>query len=350
MDIKYIKSHDLVLLDCISGSTAYGLNTPQSDVDKRGVFFLPKKMFYGSSGAGQISNDSNDESYTELGRFFELLSKSNPTMIELLHTPDESIISKHALFHAIKKEWYLTKRCKDTFAGYAVNQIRKARGLNKKVLNPMGKERKTVLDFCFVPSGQGSMPVMEFLNKKGIDQSRCGLSKIPHMVEMYGMYVGDEGKYRGIVRSEKANEVSLSSVGKEEQPFAIMSFNKSGYSTYCKEYKAYWEWVDRRNDERYKSTLNHGKNYDAKNMMHTFRLLEMANEIAREGIMQVKRPDRSFLLKIRNGDFEYDELLALAEERIAVMEEAYAKSDLPEKPDTQALEEVLVEFRQELYQ
>ena len=34
---------------------------------------------------------------------------------------------------------------------------------------------------------------------------------------------------------------------------AMLYFNLDGYSTYCKKYKEYWSWVDKRNEERYKS-------------------------------------------------------------------------------------------------
>jgi hypothetical protein len=51
-------------------------------------------------------------------------------------------------------------------------------------------------------------------------------------------------------------------------------------------------------------------------MMHIFRLLNMAEDIAREGIVRVRRPERDFLLKIRGGEFEYDYLVKMAEEKL----------------------------------
>ena len=76
-----------------------------------------------------------------------------------------------------------------------------------------------------------------------------------------------------------------------------MNFNKDSYSIYCREYKEYQEWEEKRNEHRYQSTLSHGKSCDAKNMMHTFRLLNMAEEIALHKQVIVKRDDRIFLLK-----------------------------------------------------
>lgn len=95
--------------------------------------------------------------------------------------------------------------------------------------------------------------------------------------------------------------------------------------------------------------LPHGKNYDAKNMMHTFRLLDMAEEIGRTGKIIVRRPNRDFLLSIKRGDHNYDELVAEAERRLEVIEEVYAASFLPEQPDMKKINRVLIDARKELY-
>jgi uncharacterized protein len=128
-----------------------------------------------------------------------------------------------------------------------------------------------------------------------------------------------------------------------------MSFNRDGYSTYCKEFKEYWEWVEKRNDARYQNTIEHGKNYDAKNMMHVFRLLNMAEEIARYKKVVTRRPDRELLFRIRSGEFMYEDLVRQAEEKIDRIEELYAKSDLPEVPDTDRIEKLLVSMRRQWY-
>ena len=99
-----------------------------------------------------------------------------------------------------------------------------------------------------------------------------------------------------LLSSEKANDISLSSVEKGEKALTTFYFNKDGYSQYCKEYKYYWDWVSKRNEARYENTVSNESNYDAKNMMHTFRLLNMAEEIATENTLNVFREDREFLL------------------------------------------------------
>jgi hypothetical protein len=213
----------------------------------------------------------------------------------------------------------------------------------------MEKKRKSVLDFCFVYEYGKSVSLQSFLEKKGISQENCGISNVSNVKDCHNLYHSLDIPYKGIISSEKANEVSLSSIPKGEEPIAMLYFNIDGYSTYCKRYKEYWVWVDKRNEDRYKTTVSHGKNYDSKNMMHTFRLLHMAKEIAEEKTIHVKRKDRGFLLDIKQGKYEYDDLVIWAEERKVALEELYKNSDLQEKPDLRGINNLLIEMRSSFY-
>ena len=85
MTIKDLKSQNLILFEVISGSKSFGLNTPSSDTDIKGVYYLPKAQFYGLQYLPQISNETNDEVYYELGRFVELLLKNNPNIFLIIN-------------------------------------------------------------------------------------------------------------------------------------------------------------------------------------------------------------------------------------------------------------------------
>ena len=87
MTIKDLKEKGLIIYECISGSRAYGLALPTSDTDIRGVFILPKEQYYGLNYIPQVADETNDTVYYELGRYIELLGKSNPNILELLATP-----------------------------------------------------------------------------------------------------------------------------------------------------------------------------------------------------------------------------------------------------------------------
>lgn len=349
--------HDLqnssphLLLKCISGSQAYGLALPHSDTDIKGVFISPKNEFYGLTYVDQINNETNDIMYYEVKKFVDLLLKNNPNILELVSTPEDCVLFRHPVMNGLKPEMFLSRLCNQTFGQYAYAQIKKARGLNKKILNPLNKTRKTILDFCHVVKGQGSIQVVEWLTEQAYVQEDCGLVRIDHMRDMYAVFHQSQSnrKFSGIFSGQDADEVSLSSVPEGLQPKAILYFNKDGYSAYCKEYRQYWEWVEQRNEERYENTVSHGKNYDAKNMMHVFRLLHMAEEIARYKKVNVRRSEREWLLKVRAGEFSYEGLLQEADKRIELIDDLFKNSDLPEQPDHRAAEAILVQMREVIY-
>ena len=343
---------DLLLLQCISGSKAYGLNTPQSDTDIKGVYCLSRHDYYSLHYAEQVNNESNDIVYYELKRYIELLLRNNPNILELLNTPPDSVLYRHPVLNLIDPQTFLSKLCLQTFAGYALTQVKKAAGLNKKIFNPVAEERKTLLEFCYFISGQASIPLQQWLNANGYRQEECGLAKINHARDVYALYHQTQacgGRLEGIVSGDLANDVRLSPVPENIAPLGILSFNKDGYSAYCKDYKEYWEWVGKRNDIRYRNTLEHGKNYDAKNMMHTFRLLNMAAEIATEQQVNVRRPDRDFLLRVRQGEYTYEALMDMVNQKMETMQGLYASSPLPDEPDAHAANELLVALRTQLY-
>ncbi|MEP7093287.1 MAG: nucleotidyltransferase, partial [Flavobacterium sp.] len=268
------------------------------------------------------------------------------------------------LMENLRIEDFLSKLCKDSFAGYAVTQIKKARGLNKKIVNPMAKEKKSLLDFCYVlPVGtgtsrdlsvqvQGAIPIQNWLIAHSFHASQIGLAKMPHIKDMFAMFYDADKTlgYKGIIQKENSNEVSLSSIPKNEKLMGYLSCNQDGYSKYCKEYTEYWNWIEKRNEDRYETNQQHGKNYDSKNMMHTIRLLQTAEQILSTGKLNIRVSNRDELLDIKAGNKEYDALLEMADTLTASIENHYLTSTLPGKPDEEKVIQTLIKIREELYQ
>lgn len=351
MTIQDLRTQNLLLFEVISGSKSFGLNTPTSDTDIKGVYYLPKEQFYGLHYIPQVSNETNDEVYYEIGRFVELLLKNNPNILEILATPEDCILYKHPLMEQLKLEDFLSKLCKDSFAGYAITQIKKARGLNKKIVNPIAKERKSLLHFCSILHGYNSVAVLDWLIQNNLHQENCGLINIPNAKGIYALFY-DESKslgYKGLIKNELSNEVSLSSILKGEKEIAYLSCNLEGYSKYCKDYAEYWEWIEKRNDERYNINQQHGKNYDSKNMMHTIRLLQTAEQILASGNLNIRVNNREELLSIKAGEMEYDLLLQKADNLIASIEQLNKTTKLPEFPNSEKAISILISIREELY-
>ncbi len=350
--IKSLKSRNLILLESISGSRSFGLATENSDTDIRGVYYLPKEDFFGLHYIPQISNETNDITYYEIGRFVELLQKNNPNILEVLVSPEDCIQHKNPLMELLKPEDFLSKLCKDTFAGYAISQIRKAKGLNKKILNPLDKERKSILDFCYVLKNQGSVSLKKWLRESGKDQEKCGLVSIDNTKGMFALFYSETGdlNYKGIIQNEEANQVSVSSVPKDENPVAYLFCNLDAYSTYCKDYREYWKWVSERNEDRYNVNQTHGQNYDSKNMMHTIRLLQSCEQIFKTGSLNIRVENREELLEIKAGNWSYEAVMEKAESLIQSIEHYHSRSTLPEFPDLDKTTKILVNIREELYQ
>jgi len=355
--IQELRDKYLIIFETVAGSHAYGTATPESDHDIRGVFVQPLDDILKYGFVEQVSDEKNDVTFYELGRFIELIIDNNPNILELLAMPEDCIKFIHPLFEKLQahKNKFITKRVRWTFAGYAIDQIQKARGYNKKMnWEEEQMVRKTVLDFCYVLQADGTVPVKEWIDRynayEGTSKSYkdYGLSAIDHAHEVYAIFYLPN---TGIVSDEeKANQVQLTSIPKETMLEAYMTFNKDGYSSHCKKYLEYTTWLKERNPNRFKMNKEHGKNYDSKNMMHTYRLLLMAHELAK-GELRVRRTPKEIekLMKIRRGEYEYEDLLKESEAMIAELDAAYEKSTLINKVDKEFCFALLGTLRKKFY-
>jgi predicted nucleotidyltransferase len=345
-NLERVRQPDLLLLDTVAGSHAYGTAIENSDEDRKGVFVAPISFHAGLDIIEQVADERNDQVYYELGHFVSLLLKNNPNALELLAMPADCIRHKHPLFDLLNPEIFLSKLCAKTFGEYAMGQIRKARGLNKKIVNPQPEKRLALLDFCHVPQGQGSAPVLDWLFDRKVEPAQCGLTAVQHATGMFAIYHDITINYRGLVSPRDPDTLIFSSVPKGAEPIGWMQFNHDAFRAHCKAHREYWEWVGQRNEERYVTNAQHGRGYDSKNLLHTIRLLDMASEIAREGVLHIRRPNREYLLRVRSGEFEYEDLVSYAEEQLAGVVAAFEVSHLQDQPDRQQVNRLLVQIRE----
>jgi len=233
--------------------------------------------------------------------------------------------------------------------------------LNKKIVNPIDKERKTPLDFCYIfEKDDGyTMLARQWLRKHNTKQEWCGLAELPNGEQIYKVYIDrlaevknnnpryaniETNNFRGIVEPG-SNELRHSEIPKGHQLEAFLYYNLNGYSTYCKEYREYWEWVTKRNPVRYNENTKHGKGYDGKNLMHCLRMLDMAIEVAQGKGVNLIRPNREWLLSVRRGEINYDEIIYLIEQKRIEMDRAFGNSSLPDKVDKTFIHKLILEIR-----
>lgn len=375
------------LLIVIRGSQAYGTNLPTSDIDYAGVYIQSQEDIYGTRYREQINDDKNDTVFYEIRRFLELVASNNPTILELLNTPDDCIIYKHPLFDEIlkHKDSFITKVCAKSFGGYAIQQIKKAKGQDKKQNWEKEKvTRKDVLDFVYVLEGGQSIPWKVWNSERGYEEKFCGVVNVPNARDVYAVYFDTDANncfgesipeqmrenskrlrkeaglpmgfgYKGIVKSgegeslAESNALRLSSIPKGEHPICHVAYNKDGYTAHCKDYKSYQDWLENRNEQRWVDVQSHGQKIDGKNMMHCRRLLEMAREIG-EGLgINVRRSNREYLISIRKGEIDLESLIAQAELDIVEIDEIFKNSNLPDSVDPELVHDLLVKIRKDFY-
>ena len=389
------KSGDL-LFESIRGSHLYGLNTETSDTDTFGVFCGPADWFLGNGleRLSMVKSEKNDDYWDELDKYFFELGKSNPEALISLFTPEKYILHYNTVLDPLWniRDKLLTKACFKSFSNYALSQIKKAKGLNKAInTDPeQVKVRKNPLYFCQVPVGIGTWTLEKWLRENNLKQEHCGISRLPGTIECFALFydwgadkdlkvedyarlrykgkakkviedLSEELKelqssdfiaYRGILSPSDplSSQLRVSSIPKGIDPICYFQFNSNAYSSHCVDYKRYWDWVKNRNPERFK--LNEGHNWDGKNICHCVRLMTMAKEIA-EGkglILDRSNIDRDWLLKIKTHQVgTYEEIMAYVEKLQSGMEESFVKSKLPDSPDLDELNKILIKIRQTHY-
>jgi predicted nucleotidyltransferase len=371
----------------IRGSHAYGTNLPTSDTDYSGVFVQNLDSILGMSYVEQINDDKNDIVIYELRRFLELLAKNNPTVLELLNTPDDCVVYKHPIFDKIleNKDNLLTKICANSFGGYAKEQISKAKGQNKKQNWEKDKvTRKDVLDFCYVIEGEKSIPWKVWNEDFQYDEKFIGIVNVSNARDIYAVYfdeiahmcfsesvpenVRESSKYirtennlplgfgyKGLVKTgegvnvAESNQLRLSSIPKGETPICIITYNKDGYTQHCNDYKSYETWLSQRNEQRWVDVESHGQKIDGKNMMHCRRLMDMAREIAEGKGIIVRRPNAQELIDIRQGKVDLQTLIDHVESEIKEIDLLYKNSTLPDRVDMNLVEQILIDIRKQIY-
>src|ERR1700733_15477097 len=142
-----------VIFSCVAGSRAYGTQIPGSDEDIRGLYVVPSTAYLPvNRKPAQLADERGNTVYYSLRRCIELLAEANPNILELLFTPPDCVSKTSPEMEKLigARSLFVTRQCGDTHIGYAMSQIKKARGQNKWVNNPKPPQAPRKEDFCFV--------------------------------------------------------------------------------------------------------------------------------------------------------------------------------------------------------
>jgi hypothetical protein len=118
-----------VILRCVIGSRAYGLDHAGSDTDYRGVYLPPAELHWSLFGVPeQLEEDATQETYWELQKFLVLALKANPNVLECLYTPLVEHATPLAKELLEMRSMFLSKLVYQTYNGYVMSQFKKLSG------------------------------------------------------------------------------------------------------------------------------------------------------------------------------------------------------------------------------
>lgn len=267
----------------VVGSTAYGLNTSESDVDIKGITIAPKEYYFGLKTFEQ-QEIGKDEVIYSIKKFFKLARDCNPNIIEMLYTDDKHILFMNGIGKKLRdnRDLFLSKRAKFTFAGYAFAQLKRIKGHRKWLM----------------------------------------FDQVEPKLEDYVVIKTRNEYNRNIIRYQH--------------------FREQEYKNDLKKWNQYLSWKKSRNPKRAELEEKYG--YDCKHAMHLVRLLRMGHEILTTGEVNVFRKDREKLLEVRAGKWDYDKLVNYAEQLEYELDILYDKSSLQHHPSDKAINKLLIEL------
>lgn len=327
MDMSVIAEKNKIF-ECLSGSHAYGMALPTSDVDYRGIFVAPPQSVVTPFYPVEQVNGPGDRVLYEVSKFLKLAIDQNPNIMELLWVDEADIIFRTPIYDLLRQYRHrlLSSKVVHTYTGYACSQLKRIKGHSKWINNPQPEERPQQYNY---------------LKPLTLDIS-------PHVPRndhsIYRLYDKVYAIYPNVGSNIcDDNGVLIQNVPKSKgvDPIALAVFAQDDYERDFNNWKSYWDWKKNRNKKRSELEEKHG--YDTKHGSHLVRLLRMGKEILRDGVVNVKRPDAKELLAIRNGSMSYDDLIQHAEEIQAEIYELAKTTQLPKTVDQKFAASLLME-------
>lgn len=283
------------------GSIAHGMYVPSADpasiddVDLMGVVLGSERNYlgmqdWGSRGTREVKQGKYDCVYYELKKMVSLLLQGNPNVMSMLWCKDYLSCSPAGRALIDARHIFVGKHVYNAFAGYAHAQMEKM-----ETRNP--DELRQYLAATAEAKFRGIHP-----NHKG--------EKFPEPER-------DTGELRDIAN-----------YGDERLHSSLAHFIRKG------------ENIGYLGDKRKQLVLKNG--YDTKNAAHLVRLLRMCREFMQSGELLVFRSDAAELLDIKAGKWDLSRVKEHAAELFRLCREARDASALPDEPDREAAERLVI--------
>lgn len=312
--------NNIILLG-LGGSHAYGTNTETSDLDVRGIATNRKEEILSNIRFEQFVNEETDTTIYSFNKIISLLSNCNPNTIEILGLKPEhylyiSSIGKELLDNS---HMFLSKKCVQSFGGYANSQLRRLD--NKAVRLVCQAEREN-----------------HILNSIKNAFATFSDKYFPFNDGAINLYIDKA------VQEDYDTEI-------------FMDVNLKHYP--LRDYKSMWSEMNNivkdysKIGKRNKHAIEREKL--GKHMMHLVRLFYTCFDILeKEKIITYREEDHDLLMAIRNGKYldenrqpipEFFELVDELEKRLEYDKE---NTSLPEKPDYKGINEFVISVNERI--
>lgn len=342
-----------LLFECVAGSRAYGTAQADSDTDLRGVFMQPADEFLDLNPPQDLIADArHNEVYFSLRRLLELLGQANPNVLELLYMPADCVRVVHPLYQQLidQRAAFITRQCVDTHVGYAFSQIKKAKGQNKWINHPQPESPPAAARYCQVILRErwyptdGRPPARPVpLADSGLDLAQCHAAGLEGAADWYRLYhIGPSAQ--GVLQWDRVHTASIPLAMEHSAFVGLLHFNQRAFEQAKNDHKHYWIWRAERNESRWQQQETGALDFDAKNLMHTVRLLMSARAIILRGqpLVRVDGAELETLRQIRAGRMTYADIMHLAED---LRDDCLRRRDfaaLPERVDPAMLRTTLI--------
>ncbi len=300
--------NNIILLG-LGGSYAYGTNNENSDVDIRGCALNNKRELLTNVTFEQFTNEETDTTIYSFNKLLHLLTNCNPNVIEMLGLKPEHYLYKNKYGDMLleNKKMFLSKKCIQSFGGYATAQLRR---LDNKSARTLGQEQR-------------EQHILNSIKNASVD-----FKKYVDYGDNIKLYI------------DKA-------VNPELEAEIFMDVNLKHYP--LRDYKSMWSEMNNivkdyaKFGSRNTKAIEHNKL--GKHMMHLIRLLYMVLDLLeKEDIITYREQEHDLLMDIRNGKYlnnnqptkEFYEMLDELEKRFN-----YAKehTSLPMNPDFKKIQD-----------
>lgn len=303
-----------VVLLTFGGSYAYGTNTPESDIDLRGIALNSAREILLDRCFEQVIDTPSDTVVYGFNKFVSLLKACNPNIIEMLGCKPEQylILKEEGKLLLDNYHLFLSKRAVNTFGGYAMQQLKR---LENKAVRTVEQTRH-------------EQHILESINHASIKFKQKYQTYDDESIKLY---------LDDAVNKELDKEIFMD-VTLKHYPLRDYKCLHAEMHNIVKDYAK----VGSRNSKA------HTRGKLGKHMMHLVRLYLMCLDILEnEEIVTYRDKEHDFLMEIRNGKFltsedqVVPEFLDYVDELEKRLQYAKEHTNLPDKPDEKKIDELL---------